>query len=419
MQTSLKVKLSAFMFLQYFIWGAWYVSLGTYLANSLKFGGQEIGAAYGAFAIGSMISPFFVGLIADRYFASEKLLAVLGILGGVVLCLLPRVTTFGSFYPMLIVYCALYAPTLALGNSLSLQDLQNARTDFPRVKILSAVGWIAGGVTLSLLQGEQSAIQFYLAGGASVALGLFSLTLPHTPPRKTGANVSLGEILGFDALALLKKPAFAIFIGCVFLICIPLYFYFVMMSIYLTELQWTGLAGKMSLAQVSDVIFLFLLPLMLARLGYKKTILLGIAAWVARYFLLAGSVHAPALQTTLILAAILLHGVCYDFLFIAGQLYADDAANERIRSATQGLVAFILWGLGALVGATLAGKVLAMHTLPDAVGPIQHDWQAIWLTPAVLAAAVMVIFLIFFRDAPLQAQPAVVTGRLEENLETP
>jgi nucleoside transporter len=419
MQTSLKVKLSAFMFIQYFIWGAWYVSMGTYLANTLKFGGQEIGAAYGAFAIGSVLSPFIVGLIADRYFASEKLLAVLGILGGVVLCLLPRATGFGSFYLTLILYCTLYAPTLALGNSLSLHHLQNARTDFPRVKILSAVGWIAGGVTLSLLHGEQSAIQFYLAGGASVALGLFSLTLPHTPPRKTGANVSLGEILGLDALALLKKPAFAIFIGCVFLICIPLYFYFVMMSIYLTELQWTGLAGKMSLAQVSDVIFLFLLPLMLSRLGYKKTILIGIAAWVARYFLLAGSVHAPGLQTTLILAAILLHGVCYDFLFIAGQLYADDAANERIRSATQGLVAIILWGVGAFVGTMLAGMVLAMHTLKDAVGPIQHDWQAIWLTPACLAAGVMVIFMLFFRDPPAQAQTAVLTGRLEENLETP
>jgi nucleoside transporter len=419
MQTSLKVKLSIFMFLQYFIWGAWYVSLGTYLANSLKFGGQEIGAAYGAFAIGSMISPFFVGLIADRYFASEKLLAVLGILGGVVLCALPRATTFGSFYPILILYCALYAPTLALGNSVSLHHLADAPTDFPRVKILSAVGWIAGGVTLSLLRGEQSAIQFYLAGGVSVLLGAFSLALPHTPPRKTGADVTLGEILGFDALALLRKPAFAIFLGCVFLICVPLYFYFVMMSIYLTELQWTGLAGKMSLAQVSDVIFLFLLPLMLRRLGYKKTILIGIAAWVIRYFLLAGSVHSPGLQSPLIFGAILLHGVCYDFLFIAGQLYADDAANERIRSATQGMVAFILWGLGAFVGTMLAGKVLALRTLQVAQGSIQHDWQAIWITPAVLAAAVMIIFLAFFRDPPTQARTDVLTGRAEENLETP
>src|SRR6476469_7076021 len=201
MQTSLKIKLSFFMFLQYFIWGLWYVSMGTYLANTLKFSGQEIGAAYGAFAIGSMISPFFVGLIADRYFASEKLLAALGILGGVILCILPQTTTFHTFYPILILYCALYTPTLALGNSLSFHHLIDAKTDFPRVKIFSAIGWIAGGVTLSLLKGEQSAVQFYLAGGLSILFGLFSLALPHTPPKKTGQNTTLGEVLGFDALA--------------------------------------------------------------------------------------------------------------------------------------------------------------------------------------------------------------------------
>ncbi len=306
MQTSLKLKLSFFMFLQYFIWGAWYVTMGVYLAKSLHFEGQQIGWAYGAFAIGSIISPFFVGLIADRYFASEKLLAVLGIAGGLVLCLLPRVTTFSSFYPTLIFYCALFAPTLALGNSLALHHLRDARTDFPRIKILSAVGWIAGSATVSLLQGEQSAIQFYIAGGVSLLLGLFSLALPHTPPRKTGADVSLGEILGLDALALLKKRSFAIFIVCIFLICIPLYFYFVMMAIYLGELQWTLPALKMSTAQISDVVFLFLLPLMLRGLGYKSTILIGILAWALRYFLLAGSVSSsPALQTVLIFGAIL------------------------------------------------------------------------------------------------------------------
>jgi len=258
MQTQLKIKLSAFNFLQYFIWGSWYVSMGTYLANTLKFGGQEIGAAYGAFAIGSMISPFFVGLIADRYFPSEKMLAALGIAGGAALCALPQVSTFGAFYPTLILYCALYAPTLALGNSLALHHLADAKTDFPRVKLWSAVGWIGGGVTLSLLKGEQSSIQFYLAGGVSILLGLFALTLPHTPPKKTGANLSVGELLGLDALALLKKRSFAIFILCMFLICVPLYFYFVMMGIYLTELKWTGIAGKMTLAQVSDVVFMLM-----------------------------------------------------------------------------------------------------------------------------------------------------------------
>ena len=394
MQTQLKVKLSLFNFLQYFVWGSWYASMGAYLTNTLQFGGQEVGAAYGAFAIGSMISPFLVGLLADRYFASEKLLAVFSLVGGLVLCALPSFKTFLPFYSTLILYCALYTPTLALGNSLALTHLDDSKTAFPRVKLWSAVGWIGGGVTLSLLNGEQSSIQFYLAGGVSIGLALFSLSLPHTPPKKTGENISAAELLGLDALALMKKPSFAIFIGCMFLICIPLYFYFVMMSIYLTELEWTKITAKMSLAQVSDIVFMFCLPIMLKKFGYKKTIFLGIAAWAARYFCLGGSVDATTLAAPLIFAAILMHGVCYDFLFIAGQLYVDDEANPKIRAACQGFIAFILWGVGAFVGTMLAGKVLAMHELADKT----HDWAKIWPVPAVLSVGVLVIFALFFKD---------------------
>ena len=399
MQTVLKIKLSFFMFLQYFIWGSWYVSMATYLGKTLGFEGGQIGLAYGAFAIGAMISPFFVGLVADRYFASEKLLGFLGLLGGLLLFLLPSVTTFGAFYPLLILYCASYAPTLALGNSLSLHHLQDPKRDFPLVKTLSAVGWIAGGVTLSVvLKGEQSAVQFYLAGAVSILLGLFSLTLPHTPPKKTGKDVRLSEILGLDALALMKKPSFAIFIGCMFLICIPLYFYFVNMNMYVTELGWSYTAAKMSLAQVSDVIFLLLLPVMLRLLGYKMTIGIGILAWATRYFLLAASVNQAGLATWLIFAAILLHGVCYDFLFIAGQLYVDDEANERMRGAAQGFIAFILWGVGNFVGSTLAGKSQAFHTLAQPQGAMAHDWHGIWIYPAWGATAVLGVFLLFFRN---------------------
>ena len=408
-QSAIKLRLCIFMFLQYFIWGSWYVSMGTYMATTLKFGGEQIGAAYGAFAIGAMISPFFVGLIADRFFASEKILAALGILGGAALCCLPRLHEFSSFYPMLITYCALYVPTLALGNSLSLHHLTNAKSDFPRVKIFSAVGWIGGLFTLSAIKGEQSAVQFYLAGGVSILFGLFSLSLPHTPPKKTGANVSIGEILGLDALALLKKPSFAIFIICMFLICIPLYFYFVMLGIYLTELKWDYMAVKTSLAQVSDVIFLFLLPVFLRRFGYKTTIFIGILCWVTRYFLLAGSLNLADSKTLLIYAAILLHGVCYDFLFIAGQLYVDAESNERIRGAAQGLIAFILWGVGAFVGTMLAGKVLAANKLATAQGGLTYDWSKIWLTPAIGACVVMVVFLIFFRE-PAKKDAETVAG---------
>ncbi|MBA4148937.1 MAG: MFS transporter [Verrucomicrobia bacterium] len=416
MQMQLKGKLSLFMFLQYFIWGSWYVSMATYLGKTLGFEGGQIGAAYGAFAIGAMISPFFVGLIADRYFASEKLLAFLGMLGGGLLFLLPSLTTFLPFYSVLIIYCATFVPMLALGNSLALHHLADPKRDFPHIKTLSAVGWIAGGLTLSFVfQGEQSAVQFYLAGAASILLGLFSLTLPHTPPMKTGKDVRIGEILGLDALALLKKPSFAIFIGCMFLICIPLYFYFVNMNMYVTELGWRYTAAKMSLAQVSDIVFLLLLPLMLKKLGYQKTIFIGILAWAARYFLLAGSVNAASLQVTFIFAAILLHGVCYDFLFIAGQLYVDEEANERMRGACQGLIAFILWGVGAFVGTMLAGKSQALHTLKAPIGDITHDWYGIWIYPAWGSVAVLIIFLIFFRDPKRKTGIPVTAGRAEES----
>lgn len=408
MQSKLTVQLSVFMFLQYLIWSSWYVTMGAYLAGALKFEGQQIGAAYGAFAIGSMISPFFVGLIADRYFASEKMLGVLGVLGGIVLCLLPSMREFWPFYMTLIVYCALFAPTLALGNSLSLHHLKDAKQDFPRVKIFSAIGWIAGGYAISLLKAEQTSLLFYFAGAVSIAFGVFAFTLPHTPPRKVGADVSVGEILGLDALGLMRKPSFAIFVLCVFLICIPLYFYFVNMAVYLSELQWSSIAAKMTWAQWSDVVFLFLLPIMLKSLGYKKTIFLGILAWAVRYFLLSQSVGAAAsAQAVLIFAAILLHGVCYDFLFIAGQLYVDEESTERNRGAAQGFIAFILWGVGSFVGTMLAGMLMEANKLAQPAGPVLHDWKSIWTQPALGAAAVLVIFLIFFREPRTAAAGAV------------
>ncbi|MBW7891699.1 MAG: MFS transporter [Chitinophagaceae bacterium] len=407
MQNKLRLQLSFFMFLQYFVWGSWYVSMATYLSKTLHFEGAQIGLAYGAFAIGAMISPFFVGLIADRYFASEKLLAFLGFAGGALLFILSKLTSFQSFYPVLIIYCATYVPTLALGSSLSLHHFTNPKRDFPFVKAFSAVGWIAAGIILSVIfRGEQSAVQFQVAAVASVALGLFSLTLPHTPPKKTGKNVSLGEVLGLDALALFKKPSFSIFILSMFLICIPLYFYFVNMNLYVTELEWEYSVAKMSLAQVSDFVFLLSLPVILRYLGYKKTIFLGILAWAVRYFFLSASVDAVSMQTILVYGAILLHGACYDFLFITGQLYVDEEANERIRGAAQGLIAFILWGVGNFVGSQLAGISLSSHTLETPIGSITHDWHGIWIYPAWGAVVVTIVFLIFFREPGKKSKTA-------------
>jgi MFS family permease len=231
--------------------------------------------------------------------------------------------------------------------------------------------------------------------------------------------VKLSEILGLDALALMKKRSFAIFIICMFLICIPLYFYFVNMNLYVTELGWKYTVAKMSLAQVSDFVSLLLLPIILRYLGYKKTIFLGILAWAARYFLLAGSVDAISMQTLFVYVAIILHGICYDFLFITGQLYVDEEANERIRGAAQGFIAFILWGVGAFVGTQLAGISLAAHTLSTPVGSIAHDWQGIWIYPAWGAVAVLIVFMIFFRGKGKQVDAPIISGRKEENVEIP
>ncbi len=400
----LKLTLSGFMFLQYFIWGAWYPSMGTYLANHLKFGGAQIGAAYGAFAIGAIISPFVVGLIADRYFAAERLLAVLGGLGSIVFLVLARLETFGLFYTALIVYCASFVPTLALGNSLALQHLSDPKRDFPRIKIASALGWISGSVTVSCLHGEQSPVQFQLAAGASLIFAAYSLLLPHTPPKANRKTASLGRILGLDAIGMLRKPSFAVFVLCMFLISIPLKCYFVMMSIYLTELSWANVSGKMAVAQLSDIVFLFVMPFMLHRLGYRNTLLIGLCAWVLRYTLLAQSVHAPALQAILIFSAILLHGVCYDFLYIASQLYVNTEAHDGNRSAAQGLIAFILWGLGPLAGTFLAGKLLAAHRWAAPVGIINYDWQGTWMAPAIFSLLVMLVFALLFRNPATAAQ---------------
>jgi nucleoside transporter len=299
---------------------------------------------------------------------------------------------------MLIAYCALFVPTLALGNSLSLHHLADSQQDFPRIKIWSAIGWIAGGVTVGKLNLAESPNQFLLAGGASILFGLFAFGLPHTPPKKVGQDVSLHDLLGLDALSMLKKPAFGMFILCMFLICIPLYFYFVHMGPFLTQLEWKDWPTKLTLAQISDVIFLFLLPIMLKRLGYKKTIMIGISSWIIRYFLLAASAGAAGGVEWMIFSAILLHGVCYDFLFIAGQLYVDEESDERTRGAAQGFIAIILWGFGSLVGTFLAGSVRDSNKLPSPQGAVENDWATIWSTPAWIAVGVLIVFLIAFKN---------------------
>ncbi|MBI4664379.1 MAG: MFS transporter [Verrucomicrobia bacterium] len=398
MQARLVLRLSIFMFLQYVIWGSWYVAMGSYLFNTLKFTGDQIGLAYGAFAVGAMISPFLTGLLADRWFATEKMIAVFNLIGAGLLFLLSRLTTFGAFYPVLIAYCALYVPTVSLGNSLSFHHLANAEKDFPRVKIWSAFGWIVAGQIVSLINAENNSQQFVLAAMISLALGIYSFTLPPTPPKNVGQKINVGQMLGVEALALFRRPSFAVFVLSAFLICIPLYFYFVMMATYLGQLGWTKIAAKMTVAQFSDMLFLALLPWFLRKIGYKKTLLLGMLAWFTRYFLMAYGNSPSAAGTAMLFAAIALHGICYDFLFITGQMYVDEQANERIRGAAQGLIAFVLWGVGAFVGTKLAGLVMDAHKLPQMIGAITHDWRGIWMIPALLAGGVLVLFAAAFRE---------------------
>lgn len=386
------------MFLQYLIWGSWYVVMGSYLFNTLKFTGDQIGLAYGAFAIGAMVSPFLTGLLADRWFATEKMIGVFNLAGAGLLFLLSTLTTFWPFYVTLIAYCALYVPTVSLGNSLSFHHLENSDREFPRIKVWSAFGWIVAGQIISMLGAENSSRQFIVAGVASLSLGLYSFTLPHTPPKNVGRKIRLGEMLGFEALALFKKPSFAVFVLSSFLICIPLYFYFVMMATYLGQLGWTNIAAKMTLAQVSDMVFLALLPWFLLKMGYKKTLLLGMLAWLVRYVLMAYGNFPGWSGATMLLGAIALHGICYDFLFITGQMYVDEQANERIRGAAQGLIAFVLWGVGAFVGTRLAGLVMDAHKLPESMGLMTHDWRGIWFIPAALSLGVLVFFAVTFRE---------------------
>jgi nucleoside transporter len=403
MTATTRAKLSAMMFLQYFVWGSWYVTMGTWLGQTLRFSDEQIGLAFGTTALAAMISPFFVGMVADRLMATERILAALHVVGGVVLFVASTQTTFGAFFTVILLYTLCYMPTLALSNSLSFRQMKDPGREFPTIRVLGTIGWIAAGLAIGTMGLEATATPLRIAGGASILLGLFCLALPHTPPldKSVTKRATWSDILGLDALKLLGERSFAVFVLGSFLVCIPLQFYYAFANPFLNELGVTNAAGKMTLGQMSEIFFMLVMPWFFRRLGVKWMLLVGMAAWTARYVLFAYGNNAELVW--MLYFGILLHGICYDFFFVTGQIYVDTKAPPDLRAAAQGFIAFVTLGVGMFIGSWVSGRVVDAYRLVDG----GHDWSRIWLVPAAGAAIVLVLFALFFRSSEADRESPV------------
>lgn len=389
------------MFLEFFIWGGWFVTMGSYLAANLGASGAQSALAYSTQSWGAIIAPFIVGLIADRYFNAERLLGVMHLTGAALMYVLFNARSFAGFYPYLLGYMILYMPTLALVNAICFRQMEDPSGQFSNIRVWGTVGWIAAGLSISYLFAWDSHLAmsqgllkntFLMCSVASFLLGLFSFTLPRTPPTpQSGGSAGLGRILGLDALALLRDRNFVVFFISSILICIPLAFYYQHANQFLTEIQVANATGKQTVGQMSEVLFMLAIPMFLNRLGMKATLLIGMLAWAVRYLLFAfGNAHELGFM---LLIGIALHGVCYDFFFVSGQIFTDSKAGAQHKSAAQGLITLATYGVGMLVGFWAAGRISDVYVQGGV-----HDWRAIWLYPAAFAVVVFVLFASTFRN---------------------
>lgn len=405
MTASIRVKLSTMMFLEFFIWGAWFVTMGTYLTTTLHATGTQNAGAYATQSLGAIIAPFIIGLIADRYFSAQKILGVLHLVGAASLYYATTVTNFEKFYPNILLYMIIYMPTLALVNSVSFKQMTNPSKEFPPIRILGTLGWIVAGLTIGWLGWEQSGtlvLTFRMAAVASLILGLLSFSLPNTPPAKKGQKASFGDIIGLDAIGMLKNTSYLTFFIASVAICVPLAFYYNFTNPFLNEIGMKAAAGKQALGQVSELLFMALMPLFFVRLGVKKMLAVGMLAWALRYVFFAyGDIGN---NYWMLIAGIVIHGVCYDFFFVTGQIYTDNLAGERFKSSAQGFITLATYGVGMLMGSYISGPIVDHWQ----TSPTSHNWQSIWLIPGGIAAAVLILFLLFFRDKnQIQTKPGL------------
>jgi nucleoside transporter len=392
------VLLAAMMFLQYYIWGAWYVTMGTYMGEVLKSSGVAIGAAYGAGAIATIISPFFVGMIADKFFAAQKIMGVLHLVGAALLYYATQVNS-ESFYWVVLVYSLLYMPTIALSNSVAFAQMTDPGKQFPWIRVFGTLGWIVAGLIISQLGIEKTAGTFQVAAGVSVALGLLSFALPNTPPKGAGTETSIGSIVGKDAFVLLKDKSYLVFFVAAIFICIPLSFYYGFANPFLNELGLENVAGKMTMGQMSEAIFILAIPFLFNKIGVKNMLIFGMSAWVLRYVCFAyGTMDA----SWMLYAGIILHGICYDFFFVTGYMYTENKAGAAIKNAAQGLFTFATYGVGMFIGTWYSGYVVDQNKLADT----GHNWTTIWLTPAAIAGAVLIAFIFSFKEKKVTSEVA-------------